>query len=199
VVNDPTINAYSASGGFVYLNTGLLDFLESEDELAVIMAHEIGHIVDRHQVKFQQSVHDKKVMGVMGGAMLGAALGVAGAQALGSAPPPSSSAYAMHQQATSQMLGLGLDAGMALGNLTAVSMIKGYGKKLELRADSLAIQYAHASNYDPNALVDVFNRLASIRDRLRLNENNYVSNLINAEPGLEERIEEAERLISEAG
>lgn len=41
VINDPTINAYSAAGGFAYINTGLLDILESEDELASVMAHEI--------------------------------------------------------------------------------------------------------------------------------------------------------------
>lgn len=40
IINDPTINAYAADGGFVYINTGLLDVLESEDELAAILGLE---------------------------------------------------------------------------------------------------------------------------------------------------------------
>ena len=75
-------------------------------------------------------------------------------------------------------------------------MIKGYGKKQELEADALAIQYTKRANYDPNALVDVFKRLASIRNSLKINEQNYISSLINAEPGLEERIKQAGVLMN---
>ena len=196
VVNDATINAYAAAGGFVYVNTGLLDILESEDELAAILAHEIGHVSESHQIKFMHSAHQKKVTGTMLGIAVGVGLGVAGAYAAGPAPSPYSSSYGYHQQLTRQMVDLGMKAGFALGEAMTVSMIKGYGRKQELEADALAIQYTHKAGYEPEALVSVLKRLTSIRDRLKLNERNYVSSVINAEPGLEVRITLAEGLIS---
>lgn len=38
------INAFAAPGNFVFISTGMLNFVESEDELAFVLAHEIAHI-----------------------------------------------------------------------------------------------------------------------------------------------------------
>jgi Zn-dependent protease with chaperone function len=38
------INAFAAPGNFVFISTGMLEFVESEDELAFVLAHEIAHI-----------------------------------------------------------------------------------------------------------------------------------------------------------
>lgn len=48
VIKDPDINAFSTMGGFVYVNQGLMDFTSDEDELAFVLGHETGHIVQRH-------------------------------------------------------------------------------------------------------------------------------------------------------
>ena len=196
VINDPTINAYAAAGGFVYINTGLLDILESKDELAAILGHEIAHISKSHQIDFIHSVHQKRAAGSVVGFALAVGLGVAGAAAAGPAPSPTSPSYSSHQQLSSALTRIGMQTGSLLGEATAISMIKGYGKKQELEADALAIQYTKRANYDPNALVDVFKRLASIRNSLKINEQNYISSLINAEPGLEERIKQAGVLMN---
>jgi hypothetical protein len=42
------INAFAAPGGFVFITTGLMNFLENEDELAFVLAHEIAHIEMDH-------------------------------------------------------------------------------------------------------------------------------------------------------
>ena len=42
------INAFAAPGGFVFVTTGLLNFVENEDELAFVLAHEIAHIEMDH-------------------------------------------------------------------------------------------------------------------------------------------------------
>lgn len=44
------INAFSTLGGYVYVNEGTLDFVQSDDELAGVLAHETGHIERRHAV-----------------------------------------------------------------------------------------------------------------------------------------------------
>ena len=170
VINDPTINAYSAAGGFIYVNTGLLDILESEDELAAILAHEIAHITNHHQIKFVYSAHRKKVAGQIAGFFFGVVLGAAGAAAMGPAPSPESPSYSTYRQLTQQMVDLGFKVGEAMGYAMAVSMIKGYGKKQELEADRFAIQYTYKAGYDPYALVSVFKKLESIKNRLEYKE-----------------------------
>ena len=48
VLDDPTINAFTPGYGYVYLHRGLLSFLNSEAELAGVLAHEIAHNTQRH-------------------------------------------------------------------------------------------------------------------------------------------------------
>jgi Zn-dependent protease with chaperone function len=51
VLNSKDINAMAAPGGFVYIFKGLVDLMPSDDELAGVIGHEIGHVVKRHSVK----------------------------------------------------------------------------------------------------------------------------------------------------
>jgi len=50
IVNTPVMNAFSLPGGYVYVNRALLDFAESESELAGVLAHEVGHVVAYHSM-----------------------------------------------------------------------------------------------------------------------------------------------------
>ncbi len=56
IVADDSINAFATSGGFVYLNTGLIKAANNEAELAGVVAHEIGHIVGRHSVNRMREI-----------------------------------------------------------------------------------------------------------------------------------------------
>ncbi|MCA9398532.1 MAG: M48 family metalloprotease, partial [Candidatus Omnitrophica bacterium] len=48
---DPVVNAFAAPGGYMYVFKDLIDFAESDDELAGVIAHEIGHVTARHGIK----------------------------------------------------------------------------------------------------------------------------------------------------
>ena len=48
VIDDPTINAFTLPGGFIYVNTGVLQAADEESQLAGVIAHEIGHAAARH-------------------------------------------------------------------------------------------------------------------------------------------------------
>ncbi|MFA4991480.1 MAG: M48 family metallopeptidase [Candidatus Omnitrophota bacterium] len=54
VVEDKEINAFTTPGGYVYINSGLIDMV-SDDELACVIGHEIGHIAARHITKKLQA------------------------------------------------------------------------------------------------------------------------------------------------
>jgi predicted Zn-dependent protease len=53
ILKESDINAFSTMGGYVYVNSGLLDFVQSDDELAGVIGHETGHIERRHAVTMQ--------------------------------------------------------------------------------------------------------------------------------------------------
>lgn len=48
VIQQKDPNAFSLPGGYIYVNEGLLDYAESDDELAGVLAHEIAHAAFRH-------------------------------------------------------------------------------------------------------------------------------------------------------
>ncbi|MCP4716684.1 MAG: M48 family metalloprotease [Deltaproteobacteria bacterium] len=47
ILDDPMVNAFATPGGYIYITRGLLAYLNSEAELAGVLAHEIGHVVGR--------------------------------------------------------------------------------------------------------------------------------------------------------
>ena len=48
VVNTSEINAFALPGGFIYVNRGLIEAADNEDELVGVLGHEIAHVVARH-------------------------------------------------------------------------------------------------------------------------------------------------------
>ena len=53
IIKDDSINSFATMGGFVYVNEGLVDFVQSDDELASVVGHETGHIERRHVITTQ--------------------------------------------------------------------------------------------------------------------------------------------------
>jgi len=47
IIDDPTINAMTLPGGFIYVNSGTILAADNEAELAGVLAHEIGHVAER--------------------------------------------------------------------------------------------------------------------------------------------------------
>lgn len=62
VVDSPDINAFALPGGYIYINRGLLAYLDSEAELAGVLAHEIGHVTARHHGRRQSADVTNKVL-----------------------------------------------------------------------------------------------------------------------------------------
>ena len=75
VLDSPIINAMALPGGYIYVTRGMLAHLNNEDQLATVLAHEIGHVAARHAARqaFQQQIGQGLLLG---GAVLGQGLGL---------------------------------------------------------------------------------------------------------------------------
>jgi len=51
LVSSDQVNAFAGMGGHIFVTEGIVDFCESADELAAIVAHEMGHVEHRHVLK----------------------------------------------------------------------------------------------------------------------------------------------------
>ena len=57
VIDTGMVNAFAAPYGHIYVTRGFLDFADTEDEIWMVMGHEIGHIVHRDSIKsFKRSL-----------------------------------------------------------------------------------------------------------------------------------------------
>ncbi|MBI3301829.1 MAG: M48 family metalloprotease [Deltaproteobacteria bacterium] len=71
VVQEPNLNAFSVPGGYVYLHSGLILRVDSEDELAGVLGHEIAHLQGHHILRQQQ---DTKLLSYAGLAAMALAI-----------------------------------------------------------------------------------------------------------------------------
>ena len=60
--DDETLNAFCTPGGYIYVYTGLIKFLDSEDELAGVMGHEIAHAAMRHSTRQLTKLYGAQVL-----------------------------------------------------------------------------------------------------------------------------------------
>ena len=140
IVDSPEINAFALPGGYVYVNRGLLTFMNSEAALAAVLSHEIGHITARHAVQQQARGGLAKTAAVVGGFVTAVATG---------------SGYVGNQ--ISEVASIWAQAGLS-----------GFGREHELEADSLGAEYLANVGYDPKAMIDVITVLKNQEDFNRL-------------------------------
>ncbi|WP_369869759.1 M48 family metalloprotease [Achromobacter sp. AONIH1] len=141
-VRDPEINAFAMPGGFIGVNTGLIVASASESELAAVLAHEIGHVVQRHIARgmTQQNQNSMVMLASLAGALLAALAGGGGNLAMGVA---------------------------AFGQAAAINRQLGFSRDAEREADRAGFQMLTKAGYDPQGMSDMFGRLMNAS---RLNE-----------------------------
>lgn len=134
------VNAMAAPGGIIIITTGMLKFLKNEDELALILGHEIAHVELEHGVK---SVGSEKVIKLLNGL----AKFVTGNATSGS--------NALQQKATEKLLSYVM-------NLLMDKMRNGYGIDLESEADTRGIELAKAAGYYAPVMTEVITRFKEV-------------------------------------
>ena len=131
VIQSREINGFSLPGGHVYVTTALLK-LANDNELASVLAHEIGHVVARHSLKtLKQSQEYNDIA-----KSLGELTGVAGSMAR--------------------------DLGVTLGQMVGEGFLAVHTRDEEREADFLGVRTMPRAGFDPQGMITMFQKLRRI-------------------------------------
>lgn len=130
VFDSPEVNAFVLPGGKVGFFKGLMDLAQSDDELAAVMGHEVGHVQARHAAERMS-----QELAVQLGVQL-AALAL-------------SEEYGQNASAIAGALGMGAVYGVILP----------YSRQHEFEADALGVDFMAGAAYAPAAAVTFWERM----------------------------------------
>jgi predicted Zn-dependent protease len=73
VMDSPVVNAFALPGGYIYVTRGLLSHVQNESQLAVVLGHEVAHVIARHSSQQARRAQIGQI-GLIAGAVLGQAV-----------------------------------------------------------------------------------------------------------------------------
>ena len=134
VVEDESLNAFAAPGGFVGINAGLILETRSESELASVLAHEIAHVTQRHIAR--AIAHSSRSnLPILAGILAAIVVGAQNVEA-------------------------GQAAAAAVIGSTAQGQIN-FTRQNEMEADRVGIRMLAEAGFDPREMAGVFEKLQS--------------------------------------
>lgn len=134
VIQSREINGFSLPGGHIYITTAMLK-LANDNELASVLAHEVGHIVARHSLK---TLKQKREYDDIANS-LGQLTGVAG--------------------------DLARDLGVAFGQIVAQGFLTVHTRDEEREADFLGVRNMGRAGFDPQGMVTMFQKLQRMEEQ----------------------------------
>ncbi|NJM31820.1 MAG: M48 family metalloprotease [Limnobacter sp.] len=142
LVAESALNAFALPGGYIGVHTGLIAAARTESELASVLAHEVGHVTQRHIARMYSQSQSTSLVST---AALIAAVLVAGS----------------NPNAAQGLVAAG--AGYQLEKQL------GFSRDAEREADRVGFNTLEKAGFDPQGMVDFFGRL---QQNSRLYENN---------------------------
>ena len=133
IIKNNDLNAFAAPGGHVFFFSGLIEVMDSIDELASVMCHEIGHVSARHiaqRIEQSKIINIATLAGVLAGILIGG---------------PAAGALITGSQAA------GVQAQL------------NYSRDDERQADQLGCKYTQLSCFDPKGMISTLEKLESGR------------------------------------
>jgi len=136
LIKDSSANAWAMPGGKVAVYTGILPMTRGDSGLAVVMGHEIAHVVAEHgNERMSQALVTQ-----MGGMALGAAL-------------------AQRSEGTKNLFGALFGVG------TQVGVLLPYSRLQESEADHLGLIFMAMAGYDPREATDFWQRMGAQKEK----------------------------------
>ena len=130
ILDSDQINAFAAPSGYIFVTRGMLRCCRSEDALAAVLAHEIGHVQNRHGL---QAIKKQRVTQAL------SVLALEGAKTFGG----------------EELAELTTTFEGAISDITLTLTNSGYSREFESQADTAAVTILRRIGYSPNALVDM--------------------------------------------
>jgi beta-barrel assembly-enhancing protease len=133
IIRQEVYNAFAGPGGNIYVNSGLFEAMDDEEELAGILSHEISHVACRHiSQKIEQST--KVQMATLAGVVAGIFLGIGGGGSMAS--------------------------GLTIGSMAAgQSAMLAYSRDDEREADKLGLKKLYEAGYTGNGLLTMMKKI----------------------------------------
>lgn len=159
VVRNGSMNAFASAAGHITVFTGLLANLESEDELASVLAHELAHVSERHiarSIEKSQITSIGSLVGVLAGVLVGS-------------------------QGNSKSAGA-LMTGAVAG---AKALQLKYSRENEEDADQFGLKFLVDAGFAPVGMVSAFERLRKMQ---WLGGGGDVPSYLTTHPGMNERV-----------
>ncbi|MGD8541073.1 MAG: M48 family metalloprotease [Desulfobacteraceae bacterium] len=166
IVRENVYNAFATPAGHIFINSGLIAAMESEEELAGILGHEIAHVVCRHiSQKIERS---KKVqLATLAGVAAGVFLGIGGAGSPASA--------------------------LTVGSMAAgQSAMLAYSREDEIQADQVGLKYLNEAGYSGQGIIDVLKKMRA----KQWYDNRQIPNYLMTHPATEDRIAYVDRWVA---
>ena len=130
VVDDPAVNAFALPGGQIAINSGLIDAAQTPEEVAAVLAHEIGHVVNRDGTRgMLRSIGSFGIVGLMFGDAVGTSAAAGVAQQMVSSSYSREAEIAADAFAHRQMTRAGLPPS-ALGDMFVRMQAQGLGQDM---------------------------------------------------------------------
>ena len=158
IVREDVYNAFAGPAGHIFINSGLFEAMESEGELAGIIAHEISHVLCRH-ISDRMERGKKIGMATLAGIIAGVFLGSGGASTAASAVTAGS---------------------LAVGQSISLK----FSREDEMQADRLALKYLAEAGYSGTGLIGILNK---IRQKQWFGSE-QIPTYLTTHPAVEERI-----------
>ena len=130
VLDTEEINAFACPGGTIFITRGLIKLCKNEDQLAAVLAHEVGHVVHKDGINAISKARWTQVWTAMG-----------------------KEAVTVYGGTTAASL-VSLFEG-SIDDVFKTIVVNGYGREAEYAADAAAVQELSRAGYDPTALVVV--------------------------------------------
>ena len=153
LLNDGEINAFTAGGQLVFMNSGLITAAEHAEEVQGVFAHELGHIVGGHVIRNDEGARPATAITLLS-LLLGAAAAAAGSA----------------------------DAGMGIfmaGQQAALGKYLAFSRAQEATADASSVRFLSAAGISGRGSVNFFKKLQNLEFRMgyrRTADSEFYSN-----------------------
>lgn len=122
ILDSPDVNAFALPGGYIFIYRGLMSYLSSEEELAAVLGHELGHVTARHSVRQASKAQILDILSYAVGTKVGSTAG-------------------------------------NVATLASGAFLAGYGRDMELQADSLGTGYMSRLGYSTQGMLETISVL----------------------------------------